>query len=306
MEYKKLSDGREIPAIGFGCYNAKAGDNYQIISDAIRSGYRFFDTASFYETEVVLGKAIKDSGIPREEFFIQSKAWLDEMGYDEVKCALDRTLERLQMDYIDIYLIHWPRQIPENAGAPGYPEIECARPEYDATEDWKELQAKTYKAMEDLVDAGKIRGIGLSNFLPHHLNNILSVCKYKPLVDQLEIHMGYTQATAVEYAKSKGLIVQAWSPLGRADVLNEPFFKRYADKYNVSVAQFGLRFLYQMGIIPLPKSSSPGRQKQNLDIFDFEISEDDYYMIACMVPTCWQHEHPDFVIPGKSCRRDQV
>ena len=276
MEYKKLSDGREIPAIGFGCYNAKAGDNYQIISDAIRSGYRFFDTASFYETEVVLGKAIKDSGIPREEFFIQSKAWLDEMGYDEVKCALDRTLERLQMDYIDIYLIHWPRQIPENAGAPGYPEIECARPEYDATEDWKELQAKTCKAMEELVDAGKIRGIGLSNFLPHHLDNILSFCNVKPVVDQLEFHLGYTQERARSYAAENDIRVQAWSPLGRGAMFEDELVASMAEKYKVSVSQLALRFIYQCGVIPLPKATSPERQKQNLDIFNFEISKDDF------------------------------
>ena len=306
MEYFKLRDGREIPAVGFGCYNAKAGDNYQIISDAIKAGYRFFDTASVYETEVVLGRAIKDSGIPREEFFIQSKAWIDEMGHDGVMGAIERTLARLQMDYIDVYLIHWPRQKPENEGAPGHPEVEYSKPEYEATDDWKSLQKETYQAMEELMDMGKIKGIGLSNFLPHHLNNILSFCKYQPVVDQLEVHLGYTQATAVEYAKGKGLVVQAWSPLGRADVLNEPFFQKIAAKYNVSVARLGLRFLYQMGIVALPKSSSIERQQENLDIFSFEISEDDYYLIACMVPTCWQHEHPDFVIPRRGCPREQM
>ena len=305
MVYFQLRDGRTIPAVGFGCYNAKAGDNYQIISDAIKAGYRFFDTASVYETEVVLGKAIKDSGIPREEFFIQSKAWIDEMGHDGVMAAIDRTLARLQMDYVDIYLIHWPRQTPENEGAPGHPEVEYCKPEYEATDDWKSLQAETYKAMEDLVDAGKIKGIGLSNFLPHHLNNILNICKYKPLVDQLELHLGYTQHLAVDYAKSKGVVVQAWSPLGRADVLNEPFFKKMADKYNVSVARLGLRFLYQMGVVSLPKSSSLERQKENLDIFSFRIEDDDFYMLACMVPTCWQKEHPDFVIPKRGCPREQ-
>lgn len=305
MEKYRLNNGMEIPVIGFGCYNAKVGDNYQIIRDAIDSGYRFFDTASVYETERDLGRAIKDSGLPREDFFIQSKAWIDEMGADGVNAAIERTLERLQMDYVDVYLIHWPRQLPEHKGAPGHPEVEYSEPEYAATEDWKSLEIETYKAMEALVDSGKIGAIGLSNFLPHHLMNILANCRIKPVVDQLEVHLGYTQATAVEYAKQNDIVVQAWSPLGRSDVFNEPFFQTMADKYGVSVAQLGLRFLYQMDIIPLPKATAPERQKQNLDIFGFEISEEDFYMIACMVPTCWQKEHPDFVIPKRGCPREQ-
>lgn len=305
MNYFELNNGTKIPAIGFGCYNAKGGDNYQIIRDAIDSGYRFFDTASVYETEKELGQAIKDSKIPREEFFIQSKAWVDELGADGVKAAINRTLERLQMDYLDVYLIHWPRSLPEAKGAPGYPEVSYTEPEYEGTEDWKALDIETYRAMEELVDEGKIKAIGLSNFLPHHLKNILDNCRIKPVVDQLEVHLGYTQATAVEYTKKNDIVVQAWSPLGRSDVFNEPFFKKYAEKYNVSVAQLGLRFLYQMGIIPLPKSASPDRQKENLDIFSFEISEEDFYMIACMPQMCWQREHPDFIIPARTCPREQ-
>lgn len=305
MENKLLSNGTVIPAIGFGCYNSKGGDNYKMLCDAITAGYRFFDTASVYETERDLGRAIKDSGIPREEFFIQSKLWIDEMGREGVFAAIDRTLERLQMDYLDVYLIHWPRQKPECKNAPGHDEVSCMDPEYDATDDWKSLQVETYKALEELVDAGKIKSIGLSNFLPHHLMNIMANCRIKPVVDQLELHLGYTQATAVEYAKNLGIAVEAWSPLGRSDILNDSFFVSMANKYNVSVARLGLRFLYQMGIISLPKSGDLGRQRENLDIFSFEISEEDYYMLACMVPAYWQKEHPDFVIPARSCNRKQ-
>lgn len=305
MENYQLNNGMEIPVIGFGCYNAKAGDNYQILRDAIDSGYRFFDTASVYETERDLGRAIKDSGIPREQFFIQSKAWIDEMGTEGVNEAIERSLSRLQMDYVDVYLIHWPRQTPEYKGAPGHPEVCYQEPAYETREDWKALEVETYRAMEALVDAGKIKAIGLSNFLPHHLMNILANCRIKPVVDQLEVHLGYTQATAVTYAQQHDILVQAWSPLGRADVLAEPFFQAMAEKYHVSVAQLGLRFLYQMNIIPLPKATAPERQKQNLDIFGFEISDEDFYMLACMVPTCWQREHPDFVIPRRGCKREQ-
>jgi len=305
MESFTLNNGMQIPAVGFGCYNAKGGDNYQIISDAIKAGYRFFDTASIYETERDLGRAIKDSGIARSEFFIQSKAWIDEMGEENVNDAIDRTLSRLQMDYVDIYLIHWPRQYPEVKGAPGHEEVIYNEPEYDFTKDYKSLDIETYKAMEKLVECGKIKAIGLSNFLPHHLINIFNNCRIKPVVDQLEVHLGYTQATAVEFAKKNDIIVEAWSPLGRADLFNEPFFSKMAEKYNVSVAQLGLRFLYQMGVIPLPKATAIERQKQNLDIFSFEITPEDYYLIACMVPTCWQKEHPDFVIPKRASNFEQ-
>lgn len=299
MEYLKLSDGRKIPAVGFGCYNAKGGDNYQIISDAIKSGYRFFDTASLYGTERDLGQAIKDSNIPREEFFIQSKLWIDEMGYNNAKAAIDRTLERLQMDYIDVYLIHWPRQCPVQEGAPGYPEIIPRKRGYAQNEDYKALDLETYRAMEEMYDEGKIKGIGLSNFLPHHLMTILENCRIKPVVDQLEFHVGYTQTTAVEYAKAAGMVVQAWSPFARGKIFEEKFFVEMAEKYNVTTSQLALRFIYQSGVLPLPKSSTPKRQIQNMDIFDFEISKEDYYVLACMVPMCWQGEHPDFVIPGK-------
>lgn len=300
MEKYTLNNGMKIDAVGFGCYNAKEGDNYQIISDAIKSGYRFFDTASIYCTEKELGRAIRESGIPREEFFIQSKLWIDEMGYENAKDALERTLSRLEMDYLDVYLIHWPRQTPIFEGCPGHSEVEVPVHNYEENPDWKKLEIETYRAMEEMVDEGKIKAIGLSNFLPHHLMNILDNCRIKPVVDQLEVHLGYTQATAVKFAMDNDIRVEAWSPLGRSALFEEPFFKEMADKYHVTVAQLGLRFLYQMGIIPLPKATAPERQKQNLDIFNFEISEEDYYILACMVPACWQHEHPDFLIPGRA------
>jgi len=300
-----LNNGMKISAIGFGCYNAKGGDNYQMFVDAIKNGYRFFDTASLYGTERDLGRAIKDSKIPREEFFVQSKVWLDEMGYEETKKALDRTLERLQMDYLDVYLIHWPRQNPVQAGAPGYPEIIPGKKEYDTRDDWKKLDLDTYKAMEEAVDEGKIKAIGLSNFLPHHIMNILDNCRIKPVVDQLEFHVGYTQPVAVSFCKENDIIVEAWSPLARGGVFDEPFFKAMADKYKVTTSQLALRFIYENGVIILPKSASPERQRENLDIFSFELSKEDFYILSCMVPTCWQKEHPDFVIPGKGSDFEQ-
>ncbi len=305
MQQYTLNNGMNIDAIGFGCYNKTGGDNYQMFCDAIKAGYRLFDTASIYCTERDLGRAIKDSGLDRSEFFIQSKCWIDEMGYNEAKAAVERSLERLQMDYIDIFLIHWPRQLPEFKAVPGHPEITVPEPEYETNANWKQLEVDTYRALEEMVDAGKIKAIGLSNFLPHHLSNILNNCRIKPVVDQLEIHLGHTQASAVSFAMEHGVRVEAWSPLGRGNILEDPFYKSMAAKYNVTVGQLGLRFLVQMGIIPLPKSITPSRQVENLNIFDFEISEEDYYILLCMAPNSWTGEHPDFLIPKRASKKDQ-
>ncbi len=281
-----LSNGMKIPCMGFGTYNPTTGDNVEMVKTAIKAGYRYFDTASLYETERALGKAIKESGIPREEFFIASKVWINEMGYEETKAALHRSLDRLQMDYLDLYLIHWPR-----------------RTEGDT--DWKQRDLDTWRAMEEMKKEGLIRGLGLSNFLPHHLDNILENCTEKPLVDQLEIHPGYSQEAAVSYCKEKGVLPQAWSPLGRNRILEHGFFTELAEKYNKSVAQICLRFLLQKGIVPLVKSGNYERMKQNQDIFDFEIEKEDMHMLECMPQDTWLGEHPDFHIPKKMCNFDQ-
>lgn len=275
-----LSNGLQIPCMGFGTYNAKDGDNLVIGKTAIEAGYRYFDTASLYETERVLGQAIRESKIPRNEFFIASKLWIDERGYKEAKEAFERTLERLQTDYLDLYLIHWPR------GKEG-------------DTDWKEKDLDTWRALEELCDAGKIKGLGLSNFLPHHTEVILENCRIKPVVDQLEIHPGYTQEAAVRYCEEHNIRVQAWSPLGRSIMLKNPILLEFAKKYEKSVAQICLRFLLQKGIIPLVKSSAMERMKQNQDIFDFEITKEDMSIINNMPQNTWLGEHPDFAIPTK-------
>lgn len=273
-----LSDQTEVPWIGFGTYNAKGGDNLLMIKTAIEAGYRYFDTASLYETERVLGRAVMESGRPRNEFIIASKAWHDEMGYEKTKLACSRSLERLQTEYLDLYLIHWPKGNESDAN-------------------WKQLVIETWKAMEDLVDAGRVKAIGLSNFLPHHLDVVLQNCRIKPVVDQLEIHPGYLQEAACAYAKSNDILVQAWSPLARGNVQEGNVLQLFADKYEVSVAKLCLRFLYQKGIMPLVKASSMERMLENLDIFDFVISDEDCKLIACLPQQFWSGEHPDIAIP---------
>ena len=274
IEHYVLNNGVEIPAVAFGTYKAADGKSADVIRAAIGAGYRYFDTASFYGTETYLAEAIRESGIPRREFFIASKLWKDEMGYENVKSAFERTLNNLRTDYLDLYLIHWP--LPE----PGY-------------KDWKQLDKETWRAMEELYEAGKIRAIGLSNFLPHHIENILKDCRVRPAVDQIEYHPGYSQEAVVNYCRERGILVQAWSPIGRSRVLDEPLVKELAAKYDVSPAQICLKFAVQRNIIPLPKSSSEDRMRENLDLYSFELEQDDIWRLSTMPQTGWSGEHPD-------------
>ena len=270
----KLNNDMKIPCVGFGTYKVAERNNVEVLKTAIEAGYRYFDTASFYQTEDFLGQAIRESNLPREDFFLVSKMWKDEMGYQQTKDALEKSLKRLGTDYLDIYLIHWPR-----------PSADC--------ENWKELDLETWRAMEELQKEGKIRGLGLSNFLPHHIKNILENGTVKPVVNQLELHPGYMQQAAVQYCKEHGIQMQAWSPIGRRRILEDGLILELAGKYQVSPAQLCLRFLLQNDIIPLPKSSSMERMKQNMDLFHFEISEEDVSRLATMPQAGWSGEHPD-------------
>ena len=268
-----LNNGMQIPCLGFGTYKSAENNDVSVLKRAIEAGYRYFDTASFYFTEESHGQAVKESGIPREEFFIVSKLWKTEMGYENAKKAIDQTLARLQMNYIDIYLIHWPRSSEEA--------------------DWRTECADTWRAMEEAQEAGKTRALGLSNFLPHHIENILKNCRIKPVVNQLELHPGYMQSEAVRYCKEHNIMLQAWSPLGRLRVMDNVLIEEMAEKYGVSKAQICLRFLHQLDIIPIPKSSAMERMRQNQDIFGFEIEAEDMYRLLCMPQCGWSREYPD-------------
>lgn len=273
-EFYILENGVKIPAVAFGTYKAADGKSADVIRTAIETGYRYFDTASFYGTESYLGEAIRQSGIPREEFFITSKLWKTEMGYENVRAAFEGSLENLQTDYLDMYLIHWPKPDPD------YRE-------------WRELDAGTWRAMEELYEEGKVRSIGLSNFLPHHIENLLKTCRIKPMADQIEYHPGYSQEAAVRYCQDRNILVQAWSPLGRQRVMEEPLVNELAEKYGVTPAKICLKFAVQRGIVPLPKASSAGRMRENLDLFSFEMEEEDLWRLATMPQAGWSGEHPD-------------
>ena len=277
MQTYTLYDGTTIPQIGFGTYQVKSETP---ILTAIDAGYRFFDTASLYETERTLGNALRASGLPRDEFIIETKLWIDEM--DDPAAALERSLRRLGMDYVDIYMIHWPR--------------ETGKPD----ENWKDRDLETYAAMEKLVSAGKVKHLGLSNFLPHHLKNILENCRIHPAVDQLEIHPGYSQEAAVAFCREHQVLPMAWSPFGRGDknaTEANTVISQLANKYGKSAQQINLRFLLQKGILPIPKASGEAHIRANLDVYDFSLSDDEISMLSCMPQTTWLGEHPDFNIP---------
>lgn len=271
-EYTVLSNGVKMPNLAFGTFKVNEGDDIQIILDAIEAGYRHFDTAAFYNTEEALGKAIKKSGLPREKFFVTTKVWKTCMGYEGAKKSFEESLKKLDMDYVDLFLIHWP--IP------------------DEKSDWKKLDIETWKAFEEIYKEGKVKAIGVSNFLNHHMQNILDNCKVVPMVNQIEFHPGYIQKDVVDFDKEHGIVVEAWSPLGRERVFKDELLNELAEKYNKSVAQICLAFALQMDVVPLPKSSSIERMKQNMDI-DFELKKEDFEKIVNMEETGWSGLNPD-------------
>lgn len=259
---KKIFDSI-FPLIGFGTY--KAADT-EIILRAIEAGYRYFDTASFYGTEKYIAEAIAKSGMKREEFFIASKLWKTDMGYENAKKAFRKTLEELKTDYVDVFMIHWPNP---------------------------ELDLETWQALEEFYSDGKIKALGLSNFLPYHADNIINNCKVKPTVAQLEFHAGHTQAFALNYYREKNILLQAWSPIARGRVNNDELITGLAKKYNVTVAQICLRFCIQENVMPIPKASTIERMKENLESLNFEIDAEDISRIENMPPLGWSGEHPD-------------
>lgn len=265
-----LSNGVSIPGVGFGCYKLPEGPG--ILLTAIQAGYRHFDTASFYGTEEALGRAVRESGLPREEFFLASKLWKTQM--EDPMAAFQETLKALGTDYLDLYLIHWPR-----------PDLERA--------DWKDLDVKVWCCLEELYRQGAVRAIGVCNFLPHHLMNLLGRCEIPPMVNQIEYHPGYHQEAAAGWCRSQNIQVEGWSPIGRMRLQNEPLLLELAEKYGVTVPQVCLRFAVQSGVIPLPKSSSLERMKANLELFGFSLSEEDMYRIRTLPQTGWSGEHPD-------------
>lgn len=257
----KLNNGVEMPWVGYGTYKTPVEETESVVSEALKIGYRHIDTAAFYQNEKGVGQAVRKSGISREEIFVTSKVWNSNRGYEKTKKAFEDTMRELDMDYLDLYLIHWPAN----------------RKQYG--DKAKSINAETWRAMEELYMEGRIKAIGLSNFLPHHIDELLETAKIKPMVNQIELHPGWLQPEVVEYCHRNDIVVEAWSPLGRNTILNNETLLEIANKYDKSVAQICLRWVLQHNVVPLPKSVTPSRIKMNTEIFDFILDEKDMKVI---------------------------
>lgn len=256
-----LSNGVNIPCVGFGTWQTPNGETaINSVLEAIKCGYRHIDTAACYGNEESVGKAIKLSRINREELFVTSKLWNTDQGYESTLKAFDKTIKDLGLDYLDLYLIHWP-VVKEHK------------------EDWKEAICETWKAFEKLYSDGKIRAIGVSNFKPHHLKVIFENCNIKPMVNQIELHPSHNQDETVKFCRNNNILVEAWGPLSTGRIFKVKEMQDIANKYNKSIAQITLRWHIQNEILPLPKSVTPSRIKENSMIFDFELLKEDMELI---------------------------
>lgn len=245
------------------------------VIEAIKSGYKHIDTAAVYGNEKSIGKAIKESGINRNELFVTSKVWNKDRGYKTTLAAFEKTLNDLQLDYLDLYLIHWPASV-------------------NKFNDWDNINLETWKAMTELYKSGKIKSIGVSNFMPHHLKSLMET-EIKPMVNQIEFHPGFMQEETFKYCNDNNILVEAWSPLGTGKMLNNETLKSIASKYNKSAAQLCIRWCLQNNTLPLPKSVTASRIKENTEIFDFVISDEDMKTINAMEYFGGSGHHPDKV-----------
>ena len=255
-----LANGVAIPCLGFGTWQMKEGpETVAAIQKALELGYRHIDTAAYYQNERSVGQAVRASGLPREAVFVTSKVWNTDRGYESTLRAFDRTMEKLGLDYLDLYLIHWP----------------AAANRFD---NWEDINGQTWRAMTELYQQGRVRAIGVSNFLPHHLEPLLKT-EVAPMVNQVECNPGCQQKQTLAYCRDHGILVEAWSPLGSGKLLEDPKLKEFGQKYGRSTAQICLRWCLQKGHLPLPKSVTPVRIKENLQLFDFQISQEDMAVI---------------------------
>jgi len=251
-----LSNGVTMPMVGLGVLKAKDGLEVEsAVRTALQNGYRLIDTAAAYRNESGVGNAIKASGIPRDEIFLTTKVWNSDQGYEKTLAAFEQSLQLLQTDYIDLYLIHWPV-----AGK------------------YKD----TWKALETLYKQGKVRAIGVSNFQVRHLEDLMSSAEITPMINQVEVHPHLQQRELQAFAESYGIKLEAWRPIMMGEVMLLPELKEIAQRHQKSPAQVTLRWLKQRGVITIPKSVKENRILENADIFDFELSESEMDMIESL------------------------
>lgn len=254
MEYVTLNNGVKMPKLGYGVYQVKNEECERCVLDAVSVGYRLIDTAQSYGNEEAVGAAVQKCGVPRSELFLTTKVWISNAGYEMAKASIDKSLKRLKSDYIDLMLIHQP--FGDYYG--------------------------TYRAMEEAYNDGKLRAIGVSNFYPDRLIDLCQFAQVTPAVNQVETHVFQQQKTAHEYMKKYGVQHESWGPFaeGRKDFFTNPVLTEIGHKYGKSAAQTALRFLLQSGVVVIPKSTHKERMEQNMDVFDFKLSDEDMEAIC--------------------------
>ena len=264
---RKLNNGISMPYVGLGVYKMdNPEETVKAVKTALSKGYRSIDTAAFYKNEDDVGRAVMESGVPRKDVFITSKVWNDDQGYDATLRAFEHSLEQLGTEYLDLYLIHWPVA---------------------------DKIHETWKAMERLYDEGVIRSIGVSNFQIHHLRSIMKNGNIKPAVNQVELHPKLSQLPLREFCQKEDIAVEAWSPLARGRLLEEPVLAGMARNYNKTPAQIILKWHLENGVIIIPKSVRENRIRENADLFDFELTAEDMKQIDNLHADERYGAHPD-------------
>ncbi|ULT57684.1 aldo/keto reductase [Neobacillus drentensis] len=267
-----LHNGVKMPWMGLGVFKVKEGEEVvESVKAALKNGYISIDTAAIYGNEEGVGQAIKESGIPREELFITTKLWNSEQGYESTLNAFETSLNKLGLDYLDLYLIHWPG---------------------------KDKFKDTWRAFEKLYKDGRVRAIGVSNFQIHHLEELISSAEIKPMVNQVEYHPHLTQKELHAFCRKEGIQLEAWSPLKQGQLLSEPVLVDIAQKYNKSVAQVILRWDLQNEVVTIPKSIKEHRIIENTEVFDFELSQEDMDRIDGLNQDSRAGSHPDEMTVG--------
>lgn len=265
-----LNNNLELPTPGLGTYKIGTSDRevYRAVRSALDLGYRHIDTATLYHNEAPIGKAIRESGIAREEIFVTTKIWGSDILSNRIDEAFDSSMQLLDIGYIDLYLVHWPVK---------------NRLEY------------TWQAMEQIYATGKTKAIGVSNHLKHHLETILKSAKVKPVVNQIEMHPYLVLDDLLDFCNANDIVCESWSPLGsrKIPLLDEIELKKIGDRYNKSAAQVVLRWNLERGVVPLPKSGNPNRQAENLNIFDFKLTPDEVQTISSLNKNYRTGAHPD-------------
>ncbi|MCD2444324.1 aldo/keto reductase [Agromyces sp. SYSU K20354] len=268
----QLNDGNSIPQLGFGVFKVDPGETERLVAEALEVGYRHIDTARIYGNEAGVGRAIASSGVSREELFITTKIWNDDHGTQSAFDAFDASLERLGLDYVDLYLIHWPTPAQDR-------------------------YVETWRALEAIRESGRARSIGVSNFLVPHLERLLDETAVVPAVDQIELHPAHQQPETAAFAADHGIAVEAWGPLGQGKypLLELPEIVGPAEAHGKSPAQVVIRWHLQRGYVVFPKTTSRARMEQNFDVFDFELGDDEMQAITALEREGRGGSHPDAV-----------